>query len=166
VSISTAFRRVCESLWTTVAAVLVTILVVGTSLASRPRSAHLPEAYVAGEEGIAGESLDRGREELARYLEKHPRDDYALRLLGVAFLNLEEEDKGIPYLEKSIRINPHQPGVARYLKNIGRDPGVVPCPGVAGATIRSGTPMEQRQSGGFPGQPAPAHKGSGMGWGR
>jgi hypothetical protein len=136
----TTLKCVLRSPWTGITALLITGVIVGLSLYDRPRSRHLPAAYIAAEQGISGGSLERGRREIAAWVEDHPDDFYALRLLGVVLLNLGENEEGVRYLERSIEVNPHQPGVVRYLRNIGRDPDVVGCPGAAGTEIPGASP--------------------------
>jgi len=135
-------QRILRSPWTAVAAVLVMGTILGVSLYRRPRERYLPAAYIAAEEGIAGGSLERGRDEIMAWLENHPDDFYALRLLGVTLLNLGEDEEGVQYLERSIAVNPHQPGVVRYLRSIGRDPGVSACPGAAEPDVSGASPEE------------------------
>jgi hypothetical protein len=135
-------QRILRSPWTAVAAVLVMGAILGVSLYRRPRERYLPAAYIAAEEGIAGGSLERGRSEITAWLADNPDDFYALRLLGVILLNQGENEEGVEYLERSIAVNPHQPGVVRYLRSIGRDPGVSICPGTAKPDISGASPDE------------------------
>lgn len=128
-------RNLCScclhSPWIVCAGLLICFLILVLSLVSRLSRLALPRAYRLGEQGIAGGSLEQGKTELESYLADHPDDDYALRLYAVTLLNLGETETGISFLQESLRRNPHQPGVARYLEKIGRPQDVPVCPEAA-----------------------------------
>jgi hypothetical protein len=132
-------RNLCRSLlhsrWTTITGLVVCALILTPSITRRWSRYRLPRAYRMGEEGIAGGSLEKGKAELETYLADHPKDHYALRLYGVTLINLGEKELGISFLEKSLKMNPHQPSLVRYLESVGRAPQVSPCPESATPTI-------------------------------
>lgn len=124
-----------RSPWAALASGLLCALIIVLSAVDRLPGLSVPAAIRHAEEGIAGGSLARGKRELEAYMAEHPENDYALRLYGVTLLNLGEEEAGVEYLEKSIVLNPHQPGVVRYLESIGRAPEAAACPGASAEAV-------------------------------
>jgi tetratricopeptide (TPR) repeat protein len=125
-------RNLCRaflfSRWSTAAGLAALAFILVFSLSQRWSRHRLPRAYRVGEKAIAGQSPERARAELEAYLTEHPDDWYALRLYGVILVNLGEKEEGIEFLVKSLRLNPHQPSVADYLRTVGREPVALPCP--------------------------------------
>ena len=126
------WRGFWGSWWNTLAGFSVCLIIVFSGIVNRWEER--PPAYQrAAEHAINREDYTEARAILEPRIAEDPENDYLLRLYGMVLLNLGDRDEGHEYYRRSLVLNPHQPGLFRYLKRVGELPQGYVRPGGPGS---------------------------------